>query len=102
ALDIWAGAGVEPVRPRLELFLRELAHAAVRISLGLTDLLPVAGGLAPVQGDRQARGRRAAHRVEDVGRDAHTFSSFSSRSRVILRCSAAATRSSVAGSLAMP
>src|SRR5260370_30996841 len=94
------GGGVEPqwLLPPRALFLGPLAPPAVRVRLGLPPLPPVAVRLAPAQRDRQAGGGHAPHRVEDVGRDAHTFSSLSSRSRVILRCSAAATRSSVVGS----
>src|SRR5207302_23691 len=57
----------------------------------IPKLLPVAVRLTALQLYRQARGRRSPHRVQDVGRDAHAFNSASSRSRVILRCSAAAT-----------
>src|SRR5260370_31606509 len=94
------GGGVEPqwLLPRLELFLGQLAHPAVRVGLGLTHLPPVAVRLAPAQRDRHAGGAHAPQRAEAVRRAAHPFSSLSSPSPVILRCSPAATPSSVARS----
>src|SRR5450759_1897541 len=100
-LEVGPRVELEPVLALLQLLARQVSDAALRVGDRLTDLLPIAVRLAPAQRYRKTRGCRAAHRVEDRRRDGHCRTRSSRRISAILRCSPAATRASVTGSLSM-
>src|SRR3989454_3503790 len=101
ALEVRLRVELEAVLGGIERLLGQLADPPLGVGLGLRDLLPVAVGLATMQGHGKARRRDAAHRVEHMRRDAPSKSAFSRRMRAIRRCSRAASWSSVDGSLFM-
>src|SRR5437879_8083473 len=101
ALEVRLRVELEAVLGGIERLLCQLANAPLGVGLGLRDLLPVAVGLAMMQGHGKARRRGAAHLVEHVGRDAHSGRAFSRRRRAILRCYRAASCSPAPESLFM-
>src|SRR3954454_3208379 len=91
------GEAVDPPRQR-GAGGQELADAAVLVRPGFADL-PPALILADFKKDGHAARRPSPRGVQDVRCDAAHTRIFSSRRFVIFRCSSAATRSSVSGSL---
>jgi len=78
---------------------QQISGATIRVGCSFANLLPTAVGTFEVQPHPHAAGRTAARSIENMCSDcAHWLSSFSNLSRVIFRCSAAATDSSVPGS----
>src|SRR5216683_3258896 len=92
---------LQPVFAGLERRARQLFHPALPVGHATAHDGPLATRRAPAERHRQAGGRPPASGVEHVGGHAHSASIRSSRSLVILRCSAAATSISAEGSLLM-
>src|SRR6266849_1986482 len=73
--------------------------SAIRIGGSLANLPPGAGGPFDFKPYHHATSRASSRGIENVcSNRAHSLSSFSNLSRVIFRCSSAATRNSVPGS----
>src|SRR5215831_14838987 len=78
------------VEPGLEdMIVREkIANSPVDIGASLTERRPAAGRIPILQGHRNAGGRPAGGRIENMRRNrAHSLSNFLNLNRVIRRCS---------------
>ena len=78
---------------------QQISGAAIRVGCSFANLLPGTIGTFEFQPHPHAIRRTPARRIENMcGNCAHWVSSFSNLSRVIFRCSSAATDSSAAAS----
>ncbi len=90
----------QSINSRRQWFRRcPFPQAAIGVGRSPRCFCPVTPGCLSFQNYRNIRGGTAQRYIENVRCDvAHDSSNFSRRSRVILRCSSAATRNSVPGS----
>src|SRR5882762_7016314 len=97
--EVASGVEVKPVNADGKIALRELSNSTIAVGYRSAQNQPAPVGSPMAEGDRDSRGRPAARGVEHMCRDGHPLSIHPRRSRMILRCSPAATLTSVSGSL---